>query len=117
MRGEPKEKELPWTKTLAGRARMWMVDGQWLSTHREQDHPNRLAASGRLWGDAEDPEEVDERVKGVKAEKKAKKSDKKRKAGDDGEEKSTKKQKKGKGKESEESGTPGAGSSEKTSDS
>lgn len=92
---------------------MWMVDAGWLDTHREQDHPNRLAASGRLWGDAEDPEEVDDRVKNVKAEKKAKKSGKKRKAGDDGELKVTKKQKKGmeNDKEVEASATPGAGSS------
>lgn len=84
---------------------MWMVDRAWLEANREQnDHPNRLAASGKLWGDLEDPEEVDERVKNVKTEKKAKKQTKKRKAenddghGEDGKF-GGKKQKKAKGNE------------------
>lgn len=73
------------------------MDEVWLAANREKnDHPNRLAASGKLWGDLEDPEEVDERVKKVKIEKK---ENKKRKSGGDdtGNASAGKKQKKGKG--------------------
>lgn len=63
IRGKPKDQPPPITKTLNGRARRWMIDPDWLRTHPEFDVPNRIADSGRLWGDANDPEETEMLIK------------------------------------------------------
>lgn len=98
-RRDPKEKELPWMLTLKGRTRRWMVKEEWLAkNHDHNDVPARLADSGKLWGDKEDPEEVEERVAKVKEEKK---QNKKRKDATSAGGGSTKKAKKGKGQAEE----------------
>lgn len=71
--GDPKEAPLPSTRTLDGRARIWMVEAEWLRQHEDSNNSRCIADSGRLWGDARDPEEVEqvaaENVKGKKEKK------------------------------------------------
>jgi hypothetical protein len=79
IRGEIKEQPPPATKSLQGRARRWMIDGDWLANHPEFDLPMRIADSGKLWGDMNDPEETAALIKrsaGEKAELKSKKKSK-----------------------------------------
>jgi hypothetical protein len=63
VRGEPKDQPPPATKTLVGRARRWMIDPKWLQDNPEFDLPKYIADSGRLWGDAVDPEETEALIK------------------------------------------------------
>ncbi|KAI0044240.1 hypothetical protein FA95DRAFT_1597503 [Auriscalpium vulgare] len=68
-RGVPKEQTLPFTKTLEGRTRRWMVRTEWLAEHPECDTNNHLADNGVAWGDAKDPEDIDGTIASVKKEK------------------------------------------------
>lgn len=76
-----------------------MVDEDWLAENRDHnDVPGRLADSGKLWGDKEDPEEIEARVAKVKEEKGRNKKRATTTVPDGG---NKKKEKKGKGKEKE----------------
>jgi hypothetical protein len=104
IRGDTKDKAPPATKSLQGRARRWMVDTDWLTNHPEFDLPMRIADSGKLWGDANDPEETAALIKQSAEEKAELKSKRKKKAivvsdiETAGESRSKKKSKKGKEK-------------------
>ncbi|KAJ8092115.1 hypothetical protein PM082_021647 [Marasmius tenuissimus] len=74
IRGEPIEEPIKRAVKLEMRARMWMVDQTWLAKpeNKQYDEPQRIAISGKLWGDKEDPEDLikkEEDVKAVKEEK------------------------------------------------
>ena len=85
--GDPKEAPLPSTRTLDGRARIWMVEAEWLHQHEDSNNSHCITDSGWLWGDARDLEEVKqvaaENVKGKK-EKKNKKQKRKFEEGNSG---------------------------------
>jgi hypothetical protein len=102
VRSEPKDQAPPATKKLPGRSRRWMIDPEWLRNNPQYNVESRVAESGRLWGDARDPEEVKETAKKASTEKAELQLKKRKKAGNgDGQAgKSRKKTKnKGKGKE------------------
>ncbi|KAL0948124.1 hypothetical protein HGRIS_010741 [Hohenbuehelia grisea] len=69
VRGEPVDIPPAETKSLANKVCRWMVDNDWLKENTGYDVPSRLAASGRLWGDEDDPEEVEAEQKRAKDEK------------------------------------------------
>ncbi|KAL0056600.1 hypothetical protein AAF712_016794 [Marasmius tenuissimus] len=68
VRGEPVDEPVPWTNKLELRARRWMVDVAWLEEpkNKQYDVPNRIAGSGKLWGDKDDPEDLLAKEQGVK---------------------------------------------------
>jgi hypothetical protein len=69
-RGSPKEQSLPYTKSLDGRARLWMIDPVWLLAHPEENVPNKVADSGKRWGNQDDPEDKLELIKTAAIDKK-----------------------------------------------
>lgn len=80
--GDPKDIPLPSTRTLDGRACIWMVKADWLREHEDSNNSRCIADSGRLWGDTQDPEEVEqvaaESAKGKKREERRKEKEKER---------------------------------------
>ena len=73
QRGEPSEKMPVRTKGLEGRLHRWMVDPEWLAEHPKANNEDMAAENGRLWGDAEDPEETINQLKKAAADKKGQK--------------------------------------------
>ncbi|KII86133.1 hypothetical protein PLICRDRAFT_115514, partial [Plicaturopsis crispa FD-325 SS-3] len=75
VRGEPQEGPPKASTKLVNRARRWMVDDAWLAKddNKDFDVERRIMASGRAWGDAEDPEEGIAKRKYVEEEKKTEK--------------------------------------------
>ena len=50
-----------------------MVDPEWLAEHPKADNEDMIAENGRLWGDAENPEETINRLKKAATDKKGQK--------------------------------------------
>ncbi|KAK1220928.1 hypothetical protein PQX77_016268 [Marasmius sp. AFHP31] len=80
IRGEVIEEPMKRAIKLDMRARMWMVDQTWLSKpeNRQYDEPQRIAISGKAWGDKEDPEDLIKKEEDVKAVKEEKMRDEKK---------------------------------------
>lgn len=73
IRGEPVDRPPKKGKTIETRARRWMMSDEWMKEpgNEQWDVESRIAASGKAWGDEEDPEDVAKRIDMVKLEKKS----------------------------------------------
>lgn len=71
VRGDAKDIPPPTSNKLKNKACRWMIDAAWLAKeeNNKYDVPSRLAESGKLWGDEDDPEDLEAKAKKVKEEK------------------------------------------------